>query len=378
MPAHRTACGLCAAALFAARLALAAEPAKPESRLEPLRGGGVRIIGLRPSAAPGDVRITATAQKPVETAHQQLSVVRLEDVSSLDEPVRGRRTSTSRVPFNLDARALFLAEADTVRFTATSLANTTYNWGTLPTEPPQGVFNPNNQQQNFSDFTPAQRDYEPPIQASVLTLGFNSGPVTTTQVAGIVERNVIRMLMGEASDRRFSEAERIGLIWVARNRINDRRFSGYGSLNGVLTARTPGGGYEFALWLRDKKQDKQDASRADCKDDWTRWEYDRITDVAGRVLAGQVPDNTESSFAFYTPTAADIRRIEQALNTNSTADARDIGLGRPPVLSRRSVPSVQIVLIRGLRPLDSSPPPFIFFREKRRDDPTVLDLRGGS
>jgi hypothetical protein len=254
--------------------------------------------------------------------------------------------------------------------TATNLANTTYNWSAKPTDPLHGAFAPNNQQRNATVFTPAQRRMDWPIVKTVLGLGFDGGAVVIKQPAWIVEMDAVKMLMGEARDRRISAAERTGLLWVAVNRIGDNRFAGSGSLTGVLNARTPSGGHEFGLWNGN--------SRAACPNLLTRLEYDRITDIAGGVLSNQTADNTRGAFAFYTPTRNDVAVILKALADGLTKDARDIGLRNPPTFNRASVQAVQIVLIANSRPLTDTPRPFIFFREQPRGSPTVLDLRGGN
>lgn len=277
------------------------------------------------------------------------------DISTTDA---NPRTTTSLVPFDTDN--LFLAEGDIVKFTATNIAERVYSWSVNPES--HGSFNPNNVPQNTTNFTPSSRNIEPVLPLTTIRLNLNGHESVYVQKAWIVEQQAVRMLMAEARDSRILEIERQGLLWVARNRIGDDRFLGAGSLNGVLQA-----GF---------KNFPAAQTRGTLPDFMTKKEYDKMTDIAGKVLSGQVADNTAGSIAFVTPSANDLVIIQNAINSNSTSDAKDIGLKIIPALP--DIPDLQIVLIKGLRSFNSAPRPFIFFREKT--DPnslTVLDLRGG-
>jgi len=268
------------------------------------------------------------------------------------------RTTTSIVPF--DADNLFLAEGDVVKFIATAIANLVYSWAVDPEN--HGHFTPNNVRQNTTSFTPSSRNIEPGLPLTTISLNLDSAEKVYVKEARIIEQRAIRMLMAEARDRRISEVERQGLLWVAKNRINDNRFLGAGSLNGVLQ--------------KGFKDFPAAQTRGTLPDFLTKKEYDKITDIAGKVLSGQLADNTAGSIAFVTPLSNDLVIIQNAIKSNSTSDAKDIGLKIIPALP--DIPDLQIVLINELRPFSSTPRPFIFFREKT--DPnslTVLDMRGG-
>ncbi|MDO9542785.1 MAG: hypothetical protein Q7J98_10745 [Kiritimatiellia bacterium] len=277
------------------------------------------------------------------------------DISTTDA---NPRTTTSQAPF--DINNLFLDEGDLVKFTATAIANLVYGWSVEPEN--HGNFNPNNVRQNTTSFTPSSRNIEPVLPLTTIILSLDSDEKVYVQEARIVEQRAIRMLMQEARDSRISEVERQGLLWVAKNRINDSRFLGAGSLNGVLQE-----GFEDFPAAQ---------TRGTLPDFRTKKEYDKITDIAGKVLSGQFADNTAGSIAFVTPSANDLVIIRKAIDSNSASSAKDIGLKIIPALP--AIPELQIVLINGLRPFNSASRPFIFFREKT--DPnslTVFDLRGG-
>ena len=301
-------------------------------------------------ASGGDKGKIATFSFTMEAIVGVLNV----DISTTDA---NPRTTTSVVPFDTDN--LFLAEGDVVRFTATDIANLVYSWSVDPEA--HGNFNPNNVQQNTTSFTPSTRNIESVLPLTTIRLSLNGAERVYVQDARIVEQRAIRMLMAEARDSRISEVERQGLLWVARNRIGDDRFLGAGSLNGVLQA----GFADFPAAQ----------TRGTLPDFPTKREYDKITDLAGKILSGQLADNTAGSVAFVTPSANDQVTIQNAINSKSTSDAKDIGLEIIPALP--AIPDLQIVLINGLRSFNSTPCPFIFFREKTDPDSlTVLDLRG--
>ncbi len=326
--------------------------------------GGVLVTGVRPSAARDDVRLTGTVRRGL-SATDDFSVVRLESIATTEANARVRRSLTSRVPFRLNN--LFLAEGDVARLAATNLAGTTYNWSVKPTAPLQGRFNPNNQRRNTTDFTPTARDITPPVVPTLIELGFDGGQPVIRQKAWVVEQAVIRMLMREAGFTGTPDEERAGLIWVGLNRLPLPRL--FPLRRGVeRTLSNIIAPPQFARW--------RGRSRSNASDDPTRWEYDRITDVAGRVLSGQ-SDNTAGSVGFVTPDNADIPIIRRALAARSTVNAKDLGLRQIPAFP--GIPALQIVIVNGSRPLRQGRPrtrPFVFFREKRRaDDLTVLDLR---
>ena len=303
-------------------------------------------------ASGGDKGKTATFTFIIEAIVEKALKV---DISTTDA---NPRTITSIVPFDIDN--LFLAEGDVARFTATAIANSVYSWSVESES--HGSFNPNNVPQNTTNFMPSDRNIEPVLPLTTIRLNLDGHESVYVQKAWIVEQRAIRMLMAEARDSRISEVERQGLLWVARNRINDSRFLGAGSLNGVLQE-----GFEDFSAAK---------TRGDLPDFMTKKEYDKITNIAGKVLSEQFADNTTGSIGFVTPDARDVVIIQNAIDSNSTSDAKDIGLIQIPDFP--TIPDLQIVLINGLRSFSSVPRPFIFFREKT--DPnslTVFDLRGG-
>ena len=302
-------------------------------------------------ASGGDKGKTATFTFIMEADVEKALKV---DISTTDA---NPRTTTSLVPFDTDN--LFLAEGDVVKLAATNIAERVYSWSVDPGG--HGKFNPNNVQQNTTSFTPSARNIEPVLPLTTIRLSLNGEERVYVQAARIVEQRAVRMLMAEARDSRISEVERQGLLWVARNRIIDNRFPN--TLGQVLT---PSNFTDFPAAQ----------TRGTLPDFLTKKEYDKITDIAGKILSGQIADNTAGSVGFVTPDVSDVVIIQNAIDSKSVSDAKDIGLIQIPDFP--AMPDLQIVLIKGLRSFNSAPCPFIFFREKT--DPnslTVLDLRGG-
>jgi len=266
----------------------------------------------------------------------------------------------------------FLAEGDRVEVIGDIIpdlvATTTFHGISDPAN--HGAFNPVRQQATdevISVFTPAARDIN--INADVTRLGYG---LQANQVCGdmpvtIIEQRLIQMIWSEGRSR--TQRERIGLGWVARNRIGDAGFAPNNqNLIQVLTVQ---GQFATSTVTHDTAPAQE------------RARYDEIVDESGQVQQGNIADPTLGSIGFVTPRGSDISIILNAFDTGATGDAQDLGIRNPGFVG-----DYQTVLLNTRQEYEQaaqtpdtpqfSDNPFVFFRRKTPNDPTIRFNTGGN
>ena len=257
----------------------------------------------------------------------------------------------------------FIAEADPVKVTGSIVPALTVATTFFGVSDPasHGNFNPARQQETDeieSVFTPAARDIN--INANVTKLGYGPAqdqacddmPVT------IVEQRLIQMIWAEARGR--TQRERIGVGWVARNRIGDATFP-----------PTPQNLTEVLTQLRQFATSTVTRNTAPARE---RARYDEIVDESGQIQQGTVADQTLGATGFVTPRNSDIPIILNAFDTGLTGDAQDLGILNPGFTDT----DYQAVLANkrsdyenAARTTTDADNPFVFFRRKAPNDPAV-------
>ena len=212
----------------------------------------------------------------------------------------------------------FIAEADPVEITGDIIpdlaAATTFHGVADPAN--HGAFNPAQQQATDeieSVFTPAARHIN--ITENVTRVGYG---LAINQVCGdvpvtIVEQHLIQMIWAEARGR--TQRERIGIGWVARNRIGDTAFP-----------PTP---QDLTEVLTQPRQFATSAVTRATAPAQERARYDEIVDESGQVQQGTVADPTLGSTGFVTPRNSDIPKILNAFDSGATGDAQKLDIRNP-------------------------------------------------
>ena len=261
----------------------------------------------------------------------------------------------------------FIAEADPVEITGDIIpdlaAATTFHGVADPAN--HGAFNPAQQQATDdieSVFTPAARHININANATNLGYGLAQNQACGDMPVTIVEQYLIQMIWAEARGR--TRRERIGIGWVARNRIGDTAFPQ--NLTEVLTQPRQ---FATSTVTRDTAPAQE------------RARYDEIVDESGQVQQGTVADPTLGSTGFVTPRNSDIPKILNAFDTGATGDAQDLDILNPGF----SDTDYQAVLLNERTEYENAAQtstefdnPFVFFRRKAPNDPTVRFNTGGN
>ena len=243
---------------------------------------------------------------------------------------------------------------------------TTFYGASIPAS--HGAFNPAQQQGTDrieSVFAPAARDIN--INANVTKLGYG---LAQNQACGdmavtIVEQRLIQMIWAEARGR--TQRERIGVGWVARNRIDDTAFPP--TPRDLTEVLTQPGQFSASTVTRDTAPARE------------RARYDEIADESGQVQQETVADPTLGSTGFVTPKNSDITKILNAFDSGVTGDVQKLDIRHP----RFTDTHYQAVLLNerteyenAARTSAEHDNPFVFFRRKAPNDPTVKFNTGGS
>lgn len=232
-----------------------------------------------------------------------------------------------------------------------------------------GTFNPSPVQASStveSTLTFSSRDVS--INAPARTIGF--GPSTTQSSSAplpiyIVEQELVRMVYGEGSCR--TDREKLGLAWVARNRVGDSGFGSPSTLSDVVQA--PG---EFAGYTAQATTIRANLTAAS-----SRQQYDHSVDQSGMVQESLAADPSLGSVGFVTPDDGDINVILNAYDSGSTINVMSLTFVQNPGFTDAQYQAV-LVLARtyyDAAALNLNVPcdnPFIYFRRKQPSDPTVV------
>ena len=306
-------------------------------------------------ASGGDKGKTATFTFIMEANVENTIKVDITSITTAEQNEQTRRV------FNLPNP--FIAETDPVKVTGDIIPDltvaTTFYGASIPAS--HGAFNPAQQQGTDkieSVFTPAARDIN--INATVTKLGYG---LTQNQACGdmpvtIVEQRLIQMIWTEARGR--TRRERIGIGWVARNRIGDAAFPQ--TPQNLTEVLTQPGQFATSTVTRDTAPAQERAS------------YDEIVDESGYVQQGTIADPTLGSTGFVTPKNSDIPIILNAFDTGATEDAQKLDIRNPGFTDT----NYQVVLLNERIEYENAAQtsaehdnPFVFFRRKAANDLTV-------
>ena len=328
--------------------------------ITPTDSNGVGSFTFRAqNSKPGD-KITAMLQlnnSVITTGTLEIIDVKIVSVTTNESDVTKRR--------GYDLNNLFLPEQDqaeiTLNISPTIQKPIKVNWTIDPVA--NGAFNPKSayaKDINKTIFTPAAREINIDEPYSFFKASCPLYALYDLRSL-IVEQKLIGMVYGEARGR--TSKERVGVAWVARNRIGYHDFRPNSNLNDVLNGQFQG------LILNLARNNATEKTV-----------YDLIVDESGKVQNKIIADPTGDSIGFFTPNSAGINTILETYDAESTMDAQDLRLANQPKISAFQT---QIVLINSRSQFESAAAtttnpndnPMIFLREKfNESDRTVVFL----
>ena len=116
----------------------------------------------------------------------------------------------------------------------------------------------------------------------------------------------------------------------------------------------------------------QAAARADIEEDANLVAYDQAVSAAAFVFSDDTEDPTDGAFGFYSPTAIQYQKVEEALLSETTTLPTGIGTSDAQFPFFAPIQIVILPYVAG-RADDETIPAFVFIRERESDEPAVVN-----